>query len=64
MWIWILLTLLFSGFFMVIFVSDVTFYIFRIIKEVFSFFIGFVSLVILTAKKVIELIVMEFNRKC
>lgn len=64
MWIWILLTLLFSGFFMVIFVSDVTFCIFRIIKEVFSFFIGFVSLVILTAKKVIELIVMEFNRKC
>jgi hypothetical protein len=49
---------------MVIFVSDVTFCIFRIIKEVFSFFIGFVSLVILTAKKVIELIVMEFNRKC
>ena len=64
MWIWILLTLLFSGFFMVIFVSDVTFCIFRIIKEVFSFFIGFVSLVILTAKKVIELIVKEFHQKC
>lgn len=64
MWIWILLTLLFSDFVMVIFLSDATFCIFRIIKEVFSSFIDFVFIVLLTAKKVIELIVKESNQKC